>query len=48
MNPILKTVIVLSGIGALNYFLGFDLRFTIINLIWLITVVPDIFKSKKQ
>ncbi len=40
MKPFLikykKPIVIITGIILLNIFFGFDIRFTIINLIWLL------------
>ncbi len=36
-----KFLIIIVGIVALNFYLGFDLRFTIINLLW---IAINVFK----
>lgn len=41
MKPAFKLLLILSVITSLNFYLGFDLRFTIINLVWCIPIAYD-------
>ena len=37
-----KFIIILMAIGLLNWYFGFDMRFTIINLLWVFINVVKI------
>lgn len=45
MKPKNKLILISSAIFILDMELGFDLRFTIINLIWCIPIFQDWFKE---
>lgn len=45
MKPKYKLILILSSICLLDAYMGFDLRFTLINLAWCIPIVYDWFKE---
>lgn len=48
MKPKPKLALVISSIFVLDAYMGFDLRFTIINLIWCIPIVADWIKEDNK
>lgn len=48
MRPWSKLWLVFGSLAILNIWLGFDLRFTIINVVWCIPIVCDWFKEEKK
>lgn len=46
MKPWNKLAIVFGSLALLNTWLGFDLRFTLINLAWTIPIIYDWYKEK--
>lgn len=48
MKPYYKLYLIISFIILLDWFMGFDLRFTIINSVWCIPIVYDWYKEKKE
>lgn len=48
MKPVSKLVLIITSIAYLDFFLGFDARFTIINLIWCIPIFYDHIKDLKE
>ena len=45
MKPKHKLILILPFIGLLDLYMGFDARFTIINLVWCIPVACDWIKE---
>lgn len=48
MKPINKLILISFAICALDIYLGFDLRFTIINSVWCIPIAYDWYKESKS
>lgn len=48
MKPYQKILFITSFIIGLNWYLGFDWRFTIINFAWLILIASDWIKEYKN
>lgn len=48
MKPYSKLALIFGTLATLNCWLGFDLRFTIINLAWCIPIVYDWYKGEKK
>ena len=45
MKPKNKIILIVSSILVLDAYMGFDLRFTIINLVWCIPIAKDWFNE---
>lgn len=48
MKPWNKLAIVFGSIAILNIWLGFDLRFTIINIVWGSLIIYDWYKEERK
>lgn len=48
MKPIKKILFISGFIFALNWYFGFDARFTIINVAWMILIAGDWIKTTKK
>lgn len=48
MHPWNKLGLVFGTLAILNMWLGFDLRFTVINVVWCIPIVYDWYKGEKK
>jgi hypothetical protein len=48
MKPTYKLGLILWAIAILDITMGFDLRFTIINLVWCIPIAYDWYKESKE
>lgn len=48
MKPTYKLNLILATIVLLDWKMGFDLRFTIINLVWCIPIAYDLYKEKNR
>jgi len=48
MKPKNKLILICSTICILDAYMGFDLRFTIINLVWCIPIFQDWFKEMNK
>lgn len=48
MKAINKLILIISAIVGLDYYFGFDARFTIINSIWCIPIAIDFFQDIKK
>lgn len=48
MKPENKIGLILCAIAFLDYNMGFDLRFTIINLVWCVPIAVDWYKNKNK
>ena len=42
-----KILMVITAVAGLDYFFGFDIKFTIINIVWCIPFIYDMVKNKK-
>ena len=48
MKPVNKLILIICAIALLDYNMGFDLRFTIINLVWCVPIVIDLYREKNK
>lgn len=42
MKPMHKIILITTCVCTLNFAMGFDLRFTVINITWLLPIAFDI------
>lgn len=48
MKPKNKLALIAGTIIGLNFSLGFDLRFTVINIIWCVPILIDFFNERNK